>query len=127
MRRETVIFGISATSSNPIVPSYISKSPILKEKIEYIVLGGNINDFTLRVYRQSSSTIGKLSCDNYRIKNFQAIGRVKKDKDIKYPQKPIPQGAILYSILGHKVFSMKQLNKKELGLIKRIMLKRRII
>lgn len=109
-KHKTEFVGVSAMSTNPMI-NLISTNQFFKNKIKYFVIDGNQDNFTMRVYRDSSSKPGYLSCDNYKFIDRKQVGKVVKDKSIKYSQKDIPINAIKFVIKGNDIYSMFELDE----------------
>jgi hypothetical protein len=110
MKKEPIILSLSARPPDDFINNYVSKSPMLKGKSDLCVIDGKKKDFTLRIYRESTSSPGEWSCDEYRIVNFKRMGKPKKDKGNKYKKIKIPKDAIKYKISGNKIYSMMRLD-----------------
>lgn len=88
-----------------------------------VVIWGSLNDYSLRIYRESSKVPGMLSCDEYRINGDSIIGP-KKDAN-KYPYPYKPKDAHEYDIHGNIIYTEQPLNKATKEVIAELLAKLR--
>lgn len=105
--------GLSAQPPDNIISKFVTKNRNLIIRSKMVVISGDESKFNMRIYRESTSTPGSYSCDNYNFEQFKRVGKVIKDRK-KYSKPSISSKAIQYKVGNTKIYSMFKLNKDQI-------------